>query len=118
MEKEKDKQLEEAPNVMWRGWHTVEERENMIREAAYYRYLERGGEGGHDMDDWLAAEAELNHGKSYESEWTMAEEPEIQQSSVHGAAADDELKHIVRQHPQKAIPNVESVEPEDAPPKQ
>ena len=30
-----------------------------IREAAYYRYLARGAEIGHDMEDWLQAEAEL-----------------------------------------------------------
>lgn len=118
MEEEKDRPLEEAPYVMWRSWHTLEERENMIREAAYYRYLRRGRESGHEMDDWLAAEAELTHGRAYEAEWTMATEPEVQQSSVHGAAADDELKHMVRQHPQKSIPQVESVDPKDAPPKQ
>jgi hypothetical protein len=30
-----------------------------IREAAYYRYLARGAEIGHDMEDWLQAEAAL-----------------------------------------------------------
>ena len=30
-----------------------------IREAAYYRYLMRGAEVGHEMEDWLQAEAEL-----------------------------------------------------------
>ena len=118
MTEEKDKQLEEAPNVMWRGWHTLEERENMIREAAYHKYLQRGGESGHELEDWLAAEAEITHGMPYESEWAMAKEPEIQQSSVHGPAADDELKRMVKQHPSKAIPQVESVDPKDAPPKQ
>jgi hypothetical protein len=30
-----------------------------IREAAYYRYLARGAEVGHDLEDWLQAESEL-----------------------------------------------------------
>lgn len=30
-----------------------------IREAAYFRYLARGAEVGHEMEDWLQAEAEL-----------------------------------------------------------
>jgi hypothetical protein len=42
----------------------------------------------------------------------------MQQSCVHGAAMDDELKRIVRQHPQKGIPQIESIEPQEAPPKE
>jgi HSP20 family molecular chaperone IbpA len=30
-----------------------------VRTRAYERYLERGGEAGHDMEDWLEAEREL-----------------------------------------------------------
>ena len=30
-----------------------------IAEAAYHRYLKRGGGDGQDFDDWLAAEQEL-----------------------------------------------------------
>jgi Protein of unknown function (DUF2934) len=30
-----------------------------IQQRAYELYLERGGEDGHDLRDWLAAEAEL-----------------------------------------------------------
>ena len=30
-----------------------------IAEAAYRRYLNRGGENGRDFDDWLEAEREL-----------------------------------------------------------
>lgn len=118
MAQETGKKLKEAPNVLWRGWHTLEERENMIRDAAYFKYLQRGGESGHELEDWLAAEAEITHGSAYASEWTVGQEPETQQSSVHGPAADDELKRMVKQHPSKAIPQVESVDPKDAPPKQ
>jgi ribosomal protein L7/L12 len=30
-----------------------------IAARAYERFLERGGQHGHDLEDWLAAEAEL-----------------------------------------------------------
>lgn len=101
------------PDITWRGAFSLEQREAMLREAAYYHYMKRGHTPGHDLDDWLAAEAEI--------ERRMAESPEfppdteMQQSSVHGAGKDEELKRIIRQHPQKAIPQIESVEPENAP---
>lgn len=101
------------PDITWRGAFSLEQREAMIRDAAYYRYAQRGHAPGHDLDDWLAAEAEI--------ERIAPEPPEfppdtgVQQSSVHGAGKDDELKRIIRQHPQKAIPQIESVEPENAP---
>lgn len=33
--------------------------EERIRQAAYARYVQRGEEPGHALEDWLAAEAEL-----------------------------------------------------------
>ena len=30
-----------------------------IAQRAYFRFLERGGTHGHDVDDWLAAERSL-----------------------------------------------------------
>ena len=38
-------------------------REDRIRQRAYERYQERGGEHGRDTDDWLEAERELNQGE-------------------------------------------------------
>jgi hypothetical protein len=39
--------------------------EVQIREAAYYRYLARGAEAGHELEDWLHAESQLlEDGKS------------------------------------------------------
>ena len=32
---------------------------DQIAEAAYHRYLQRGGQHGHDFDDWLDAERSL-----------------------------------------------------------
>jgi hypothetical protein len=101
------------PDITWRGSLSLEQREAMIREAAYYRYAQRGYAPGQDLDDWLAAETEIGR--------IAAEPPEsppdtaVQQSSVHGAGKDEELKRIVKRHPQKAIPQIESVEPAKAP---
>jgi hypothetical protein len=34
-------------------------KEDFVREAAYYYYEARGRVGGHELDDWLRAEAEF-----------------------------------------------------------
>lgn len=36
-------------------------RHRLVSEAAYRRYVERNFEDGHDLDDWLEAEAEVDH---------------------------------------------------------
>lgn len=92
---------------------SLEQREAKIREAAYYHYLKRGNVPGYDLDDWLTAEAELEHRTSEPQEFPP--DIELQQSGVHGPLKDDKLKKMVKQHPHKAIPQVESVEPEKAP---
>ena len=38
-----------------------EVRYRMISEAAFHRYEDRGCEEGYDVDDWLAAEADVDH---------------------------------------------------------
>lgn len=38
---------------------TADEKNRMIAQAAYYRYEKRGGTGGDSVEDWLAAEAEV-----------------------------------------------------------
>lgn len=38
---------------------TVRDLEEQIRRRAYEIYLQRGGEEGYDVEDWLRAEAEL-----------------------------------------------------------
>ena len=35
-------------------------RENLIREAAYFRAERRGFSTGHELEDWLAAEREFD----------------------------------------------------------
>ena len=39
---------------------TAEERWKMIADAAYYRARERGFEPGHEQEDWLLAEREVD----------------------------------------------------------
>jgi hypothetical protein len=39
---------------------SADDRERMIRDAAYLRYQEGGCVDGRDMEDWLAAEAEID----------------------------------------------------------
>lgn len=103
----------ETPGVTWRGM-SIEAREAMIREAAYYLAEKRGFAPGHELDDWLAAEAAIDRDLAAAG----PEEAEIQQSSVVGPGMDEALKRIVRQHPRKAIPQVEGIEPELAPPRE
>jgi hypothetical protein len=100
----------------------------MIREAAYQRYVERGYADGHDLDDWLQAEADVEHLRPTPPRPEAARPPETrlddvskvgsQESAPHSIAHDEALKRIVRQHPQRDIPRVESVEPAEAPPKE
>ncbi|MHB1214526.1 MAG: DUF2934 domain-containing protein [Thiobacillus sp.] len=101
------------PDITWRGGFSLEQREAMIRDAAYYRYQRRGHTPGHDLDDWLAAESELEGIAPGAPEFPS--DTEMHQSSTHGARKDDELKRIARQHPQKGIPQIEGIEPENAP---
>ena len=37
-----------------------QEREAMFAESAYFRSAQRGFEPGHEVDDWLASEAEID----------------------------------------------------------
>lgn len=108
------------PNLSSEGDIGPAQRERIIREAAYFRYIQRGSAPGYDLDDWLAAEAEFF---SEESEQRLPEsvdttELDVQESGLHGFRQDDALKRIVRQHPQKGIPQIESIEPKEAPPKE
>lgn len=106
-------------NIPSEGDISPVQRERMVREAAYFRYAQRGSAPGHDLDDWLAAEAELFRGAEQqppESVETM--ELDMQESGLHGFWQDDALKRIIKQHPQKGIPQVEGIEPQEAPPKE
>ena len=41
-----------------------QELENQIRQRAYELYEARGGEDGHDLEDWLRAEEEIMEQKA------------------------------------------------------
>jgi len=92
----------------------------MIREAAYVRYVQRGFVLGHDLDDWLAAEAELfgEEAGQQPPEQVETTELDMQGGGVHSAWEDDALKRIIKQHPQKGIPQIEGIEAQEAPSKE
>lgn len=94
-----------------------EARQRMIGEAAYYRYVHRGYAPGHDLDDWLAAEADFERASHRRPPPETAVNPEfeLQQSGTFGPAEDDVLKRIIKRHPRRDIPLIESIEPEEAP---
>ena len=80
---------------------TEDERIGRIRMSAYLKYAGRGHAHGHDLEDWLEAETEIQSG--------------MQQGETLGPAGDDALKRLVKKHPAKEIPLVEGMEPEVAP---
>ena len=49
-------------------------RHRIISEAAYYLYARRGYEDGYDQDDWLQAEAQIDHVVMNPNRGTVAEE--------------------------------------------
>ncbi|GBL46906.1 hypothetical protein SFMTTN_2733 [Sulfuriferula multivorans] len=89
----------------------------MIREAAYFRYLQRGAVLGHDLDDWLTAEDAIFRGEAEQQPpgQNLTEELEAQESGAHSAWRDDALKRTIKQHPRKGIPQIEGIEPQEAP---
>lgn len=106
-----------------RGWELPkDERERMIHEAAYYRFVRRGYRHGQDLDDWLAAEAavlagewEVAHKQGDEAPAVLDEELEIQQQRSRSPGKDDAVKRAIRKSPRRAIPQIEGVDPAEAP---
>lgn len=95
-------------------------RETMIREAAYRLFEQRGGGAGGELADWLAAEAEVDAQQERAQRAKAAAAPEVeeaataadlQQSGARSVARDERLKRIIRQHPQRDIAQIESIEP-------
>lgn len=100
------------------AWNTSPEaRERMIGEAAYYHYVHRGFTPGHALDDWLAAEADFERAnmRRQPPEPDMDLEYGMQQGGARGFAEDEALKRMIKRHPRRDIPMIESIEPEDAP---
>lgn len=94
-----------------------EARQQMIREAAYYHYVQRGYAPGADVDDWLAAESEIDAALVPQRAAEAVEPAEmelgeygIQEGGKHGVRKDEALKRVVRQHPQRDISRIEGTE--------
>ena len=49
----------EAHATGGRGTPEAPSKDEFVREAAYYYFEQRGRIGGHELDDWLRAEAEF-----------------------------------------------------------
>ena len=45
--------------------NTSSEENETISARAYELYLQRGGEHGHDAEDWLRAEGEIHHNRAH-----------------------------------------------------
>ena len=62
---DEEKEFEQAPDQPFAegAQDTIDAdlRHRMISEAAFHRYTERGYADGYDVDDWLQAEAEVDH---------------------------------------------------------
>ena len=43
---------------------SAEEQQTRIRQRAFEMYVARGQEDGHDLEDWVKAEAEISAGKT------------------------------------------------------
>ena len=62
--------------------------DEQIRERAYELYLQRGGEPGQEIEDWLAAERELTELAGAETAWIGTEraaEQELESSDLRTA---------------------------------
>jgi len=60
MSDELEEETQEARAESATAAPTARQREQMIAVAAYYRAQERNFDPGHDLEDWLEAEAEVN----------------------------------------------------------
>jgi hypothetical protein len=49
------------PSMPRQSAELLQQRHRQIAELAYYRAQQRGFEPGHELEDWLAAEAEVDN---------------------------------------------------------
>jgi hypothetical protein len=93
------------------------ERHRLIQEAAYSLYERGGFVHGHDMDDWLAAEAYVDGLLSQGRPRTAAPrtQQELQQSAPRSVARGAVLERISRQHPLRDPAQSEGMDALDAP---
>lgn len=90
----------------------ADERLRMIREAAYRRHEQRGFAHGHDLEDWLEAEAQVDRMISGRRESIEAPEsiqmpePDLQQSCGRSIVRDEMMKRMLKHNPQRDIAKV------------
>ncbi len=104
-----------------RAWGiSPDERQRIIAENAYYRAERRGFEPGHEKEDWLAAEEEFERMGRRQAQRgpDNVEEYGVQHAGPLGPAEDQALKRMLKSHPLRDIPKLESVQPDEAPPKE
>jgi hypothetical protein len=58
-----------------------------VEIRAYEIYVERGGQDGHDVEDWIAAEEELNTRLASKAEKTSSTQTAAPQTGLHRSAA-------------------------------
>jgi hypothetical protein len=58
-----------------------------IAKRAYELYLQRGSESGHELDDWLEAEAELSRAAAEESEHSTPVQPVVRRRASRGESS-------------------------------
>ena len=82
----------------------AERRQSMIREAAYFRAQRRGFVGGNAVDDWLEAEAEVDHMLDEEAARGSSDGlGPIEQFEAQLAALDQEMRRLVGKARQRGL---------------
>lgn len=108
-------------SAMFASPPSPEQRHRMIEQAAYYRAQRRNFSPGGALGDWLEAEAEIDRmlaaaeaqpAEEYPA-MTETEARQIQEGEPRSIARQEALKRLVRQHPQRDLPRVDSVDSED-----
>ena len=61
-------------------------RNDAIAKRAYELYLQRGSLAGHELDDWLEAEAELSRAAADDAPQPAAVQPVVRRRSARGEA--------------------------------
>lgn len=57
--------IEHEPLYAYNGGIDLDEFREMVAKSAYYRAEKREFEAGHELDDWLEAEQEINNQRRY-----------------------------------------------------
>jgi Protein of unknown function (DUF2934) len=66
--------------------HDSSARNDAIAKRAYELYLQRGSVSGHELDDWLEAEAELSRMEAGEEPHAATVQPVVRRRSNRGDA--------------------------------